>query len=116
MFTPSTITRSLTFLTEVTFPVLPFYIGETFLYKAVPFDFMTGFWAFILAITISIGAIALWNNGNRIIGPQRASIFINLMPVYGAALAMIFLGEELFLYHVIGAIFVCSGIFLVVRK
>ncbi|MBL6863665.1 MAG: DMT family transporter [Rhodospirillales bacterium] len=99
-----------------TFPVLPFYIGETLLFKAVPFNFMTGFWAFILAITISIAAIALWNNGNRIIGPQRASVFINLMPVYGAALAMIFLGEELFLYHIIGAIFVCSGIFLVVRK
>jgi drug/metabolite transporter (DMT)-like permease len=38
------------------------------------------------------------------------------MPVYGSVLAISFLGEELFFYHVIGAVFVCAGIFMVVRN
>jgi len=43
-------------------------------------------------------------------------IFINLIPVFGAALAMTFLGERLFTYHLLGAALVFSGIFLSVRR
>ena len=43
-------------------------------------------------------------------------IFVNLFPVYSAILAFIFLGERVFLYHIIGAGFVCAGIFIVVRN
>ena len=72
--------------------------------------------AVTLAILVSILSLALWNKGNAIIGHNRASIFVNLFPVYSAILAFIFLGERVFLYHIIGAGFVCAGIFMVVRK
>ena len=99
-----------------TFPLLPFYIGETILVGPVPFTLETVFWSVILAIIVSIGSLALWNNGNRVVGPHRAAVFVSLMPVYGSILATTFLGEEVFSYHIIGAVFVCAGIFMVVRN
>lgn len=98
------------------FSIFPFYIGETILVGPVPFTLMTVITTFVLALVVSIASIALWNNGNRVVGPHRAAIFVNLMPVYGSVLAISFLGEELFFYHVIGAVFVCAGIFMVVRN
>ena len=98
------------------FSLLPFYIGETILVGPVPFTFHTFVIALILAIIVSIGSLALWNNGNRVVGPHRASVFVCLMPVYGSILAMTFLGEEIFAYHIIGAVFVIAGIFMVVRN
>jgi drug/metabolite transporter (DMT)-like permease len=44
-----------------------------------------------------------------------AAIFLNLNPVFAALFAVIFLGEEIFLYHLAGAVLVCGGITLVIR-
>ena len=99
----------LIFLYFGTFPLLPFYVGETILVKPFPFSVMSFVWASVLAIVISIGSLALWNNGNRIVGPQRAAVFVSLMPVFGSILAMTFLGEELYLYHIGGAFLICAG-------
>ena len=98
------------------FPLLPFYIGETILVRPVEFNMLTVGTSFVLAIIVSIGSLALWNNGNRVVGPHRAAVFVSLMPVFGSILAVFFLGEELFPYHIIGTIFVCAGIFMVVRN
>ena len=97
-------------------PLIPFYVGEAILVKPFPFTLMSFIWASILAIIISIGSIALWNNGNRVVGPQRAAVFVSLMPVFGSILAMTFLGEDLYFYHIIGSFFICAGIFMVVRN
>lgn len=98
------------------FPLLPFYIAETILVRPMEFNLLTIETAFVLAIIVSIGSLALWNNGNRVVGPHRAAVFVSLMPVFGSVLAVFFLGEELFFYHIIGAVFVCTGIFMVVRN
>ena len=98
------------------FPILPFYIGETILVKPFPFTLMSWFWASFLAVVISISSIALWNTGNRTVGPQRAAVFVSLMPIFGSILAITFLGEDLYFYHIIGSFFICAGIFMVVRN
>jgi len=98
------------------FSLLPFYIGETILVRPVPFTLHTFVIALILAIIVSIASLALWNNGVRVVGPHRAAVFVCLMPVYGSILAMSFLDEEIYSYHIIGAIFVIAGIFMVVRN
>jgi drug/metabolite transporter (DMT)-like permease len=67
-----------------------------------------------LAVFMTVLSMFLWNAGNRAIGPSRAGIFVNLFPVFVAALAIVFLGEELHLYHLAGAACVCLGITLVV--
>jgi drug/metabolite transporter (DMT)-like permease len=50
-----------------------------------------------------------------VVGVNRSAIFVNLIPVFGAALAIIFLGESLYLYHFLGAGLICLGILMVVR-
>lgn len=60
-------------------------------------------------------AHALWVRGVATIGPNRAGVFIHLMPLFGAALAMTFLGERLGAYHVIGAALVLCGVVLASR-
>ncbi len=96
--------------------VLPFYIAETVFWAPVPLTINS--LAAILGISVLASSLALvlWNAGNRAVGPNRAAIFVNLLPVFGAALAIPFLGEQLFAYHFAGAALVCAGIFLVVRK
>ncbi|MEH6648933.1 MAG: DMT family transporter [Motiliproteus sp.] len=51
----------------------------------------------------SILAYLFWVNGVRRIGAEGASLSINLMPIYGAALAITFLGETIHWYHFSGA-------------
>lgn len=96
--------------------LLPFYITETLLYRSVPLN-MTSILAIItLALTISLFGMLIWNEGNRIIGPTRAGMFINLIPVFTAILAITFLNERLYSYHLAGAVLISTGIFLVLRK
>lgn len=69
-----------------------------------------------LAIFPTLLATFAWNLAIRSIGANRTAIFVNLIPISGAALAMIFLGERLFAYHLLGAAFVFAGIYLAVRR
>lgn len=94
--------------------VLPGYIYETVAIRPMPLSW-EAFWTVVtLAVFMTVLSMFLWNAGNRAIGPSRAGIFVNLFPVFCAALAIAFLGEELHLYHLVGAAFVCLGITLVV--
>ncbi|MEL0024455.1 MAG: DMT family transporter, partial [Alphaproteobacteria bacterium] len=51
--------------------------------------------------------------GVRLVGANRAGLYINLVPVFGALMAVVFLGESLKIYHGISLIMVLSGIYLV---
>ncbi len=96
--------------------LLPFYIAETLLSRSVPFNLTSIVVIITLALIISVSGMLIWNEANRIIGPGRAGMFINLMPVFTAILAIIFLHEHLYLYHLGGALLISTGIFLVLRK
>ena len=56
-----------------------------------------------------------WNRGVAIIGPNRASLFSHLLPLFAAALAYTFLGEEIAPFHIAGAALIFLGIFLANR-
>ncbi len=49
------------------------------------------------------------------VGASKAGMFMHLMPVFGAALSFVFLGEGLALYHLGGAALVFGGIVLMSR-
>ena|SRR5690606_22399185 len=68
-----------------------------------------------LAVFPTLLATFGWTLAVRAIGPNRAAIFVNLIPVSGAVLAMVFLGERLFAYHFVGAAFVAAGIYFAIR-
>lgn len=69
-----------------------------------------------IAVFASLIAFLLWSFGVDAIGPARAGQFVNLMPVFGAALAVLLLGERITLPQVVGAAFVFAGILLVQRR
>lgn len=48
----------------------------------------------------------------RYLGPNRASIFLNLMPVVTVAIAAAFLGETPHLYHIAGGLMALAGVSL----
>ncbi|MDZ5699167.1 DMT family transporter [Chelativorans sp. M5D2P16] len=49
---------------------------------------------------------------NEIIGPNRAGLFVNLVPIFGTMLSIIILGEAFYLYHAIALVLVFCGISL----
>jgi drug/metabolite transporter (DMT)-like permease len=52
----------------------------------------------------------------ELIGPSRAGLFVNLVPVFGALLAVAILGEPFRLYHALALALVLSGIWLAERN
>ena len=48
--------------------------------------------------------------GVELIGPGRAGVFVNLVPAFGAIMAVALLGEPFALYHVVALVLVVGGI------
>src|SRR5271166_1850663 len=53
--------------------------------------------------------------GIELIGPGRAGVFVNLVPVFGAIMAVVLLGEPFAAYHVVALILVVGGIAIAQR-
>ena len=76
---------------------------------------------FILTLTYvvlfpGLAAFFFWIKGISLIGANRAGIFLHLMPIFGAAMAMIIFDEKFMYYHIFGAIFIVAGITLSNKK
>ena len=63
-----------------------------------------------------LAAFFFWIKGISIIGANRAGIFLHLMPIMGAIMAMIIFDEKFMFYHIWGAIFIIVGITLSNKK
>jgi len=63
-----------------------------------------------------IAAFFFWIRGISIIGANRAGVFLHLMPVFGAIMAIIIFDEKFMIYHFLGAIFIIIGITLSNKK
>ncbi|HEX2115157.1 MAG TPA: DMT family transporter, partial [Alphaproteobacteria bacterium] len=63
-----------------------------------------------IALFASVVAFLLWLRGVARLGPARAGQFLHLMPVFGAALAFVFLGEVPTPVQIAGAALVLSGL------
>ncbi len=96
--------------------LLPFYLIESLFIATVPPSMKTLGVVFTLALLVSVLTMLMWNFGNRRIGPGRASVFINLIPVFGMILATAFLGESIQGFHVAGTACIVAGIRLAVNK
>lgn len=71
-------------------------------------------WRVLLAV-IYIGvfpvfvAVQSWNASIRQLGPSRAMAFYNMLPLFGALLAVVLLGEGLHMTHLIGGVLIIGG-------
>ena len=64
----------------------------------------------------SVAAYYFYNLGVTRVGAARAGMFIHLMPMFGALLSMLFLGEALQLYHLAGITLILAGVTLATRS
>lgn len=64
----------------------------------------------------SLLAQASFVRGVQLIGPNRAGLFINLLPIFGTLLSILILGEAFHLYHAIALMLVLGGIALAEAK
>ena len=71
---------------------------------------------FYVAIFPAIIAYYCWQKGVEIVGPNRATMFIQLMPILSALLAILIFQEKFEFYHFIGASFILTGIYLSNKK
>jgi len=71
---------------------------------------------FLIAMLPSFLAQICFINGVSIIGPGRAGIFVNLVPIFASIFAVIFLGEPFEIYHGIALSLVLGGIWLAERS
>jgi drug/metabolite transporter (DMT)-like permease len=58
----------------------------------------------------------MFMRGVELIGPGRAGVFVNLVPVFGAIMAVVILGEPFAVYHVVALILVVGGIAIAQRS
>jgi drug/metabolite transporter (DMT)-like permease len=63
-----------------------------------------------------LGSYILWNKAVVIVGPNKAGIFLHLMPVFSSLMAIFLLNEKLMDFHIIGAITIIIGIYLSSKK
>ena len=87
-------------------------------YIGLELNFNKAFYLILFYVVIfpAIAAYYFWQKGIEIIGPNRATMFIQLMPLFSAIMAIIIFKEKLELYHFAGAVFIVSGIYLSNRK
>ena len=63
-----------------------------------------------------LASFIFWIKGISLIGPNRSGVFLHLMPILSAIMAIIIFGEKFMFYHFLGAIFILTGIILSNRK
>ena len=63
-----------------------------------------------------LASFFFWIKGVALIGANRSGVFLHLMPIFGAVMAMIIFDEKFMFYHLIGAVFILMGIILSNRK
>lgn len=75
-------------------------------------------WVLIAAIAVlpSFLAQIFFIYGVGLIGPGRAGVFVNLVPIFASILAVVFLNEPFQLYHGVALTFVLGGIYLAERQ
>ena len=74
------------------------------------------FFSHIFKIFPGLASFILWIKGISMIGANRSGVFLHLMPILSAIMAMIIFNENFMFYHIFGAIFILTGIILSNRK
>ncbi|MEJ2762024.1 MAG: DMT family transporter [Gammaproteobacteria bacterium] len=105
-----TILAASAFLTSLPLVAAEYALGD------LQWPTLTG-WLVVGLITVfpSFLAQILFMNGVALIGPGRAAIFGNLVPVFAPILAVLILGESFKSYHALALALVLSGIWLAER-
>ena len=89
--------------------LLPLYLWEMSVVGTFTLTFGVAGSIGYVALFPSIVAYFCWNRGVAVIGANRTGLFINLIPVFAAVLAILFLGESLKAFHLAGMALILAG-------
>ena len=92
--------------------ISPFYFLESLDNKFLPVKLIDFYMISYVAIFAGIISFFCWNKGVFLIGANKASLFLYLIPIFSSLWAILFLDENFSFYHLIGAIFIVLGIIL----
>jgi drug/metabolite transporter (DMT)-like permease len=98
------------------FLLLPFSVWEFSSGLTLKLDAETLATLAYVVIFPSTLAYLCFNRGIALIGPNRAAPFFHLMPVFGSAMAILLLGEEPRLFHLVGYALVLAGVVIASRQ
>jgi len=96
--------------------LLPFAAWEFSSGATFKFDLLSLATLAYVLIFPSTLAYLFFNRGVALIGPNRAAPFFHLVPVFGSAMAILLLGEELRPFHLIGYALVLAGVVIASRQ
>ncbi len=96
--------------------LIPLLIWELSSRPVMQLDAMNLLTLFYVAVFPSTLAYLCFNRGVQLIGANRAAPFFHVVPVFGSAMAIVFLGERPQLFHIIGFALVLTGVFVASRK
>jgi drug/metabolite transporter (DMT)-like permease len=96
--------------------LIPLWLWELLSRPAMQLDTANLLSLFYVAVFPSTLAYMCFNRGVQLIGANRAAPFFHLVPVFGSAMAIGFLGERPQLFHIIGFALVLTGVFVASRK
>jgi drug/metabolite transporter (DMT)-like permease len=116
MFRARPVTHPLSFLVATmgigSCMILPFHLWEIAQGGRIQWGPLACLAVTYTAVFPSFIAYLFFNRGIELVGAARAGQSWHLMPVFGSILAMLFLGESLYLYHAIGIVMIAAGIAL----
>jgi drug/metabolite transporter (DMT)-like permease len=96
--------------------LVPFSIWEYSTGATLKFDMLTLATLGYVLIFPSTLAYLFFNRGLALIGPNRAAPFFHLVPVFGSAMAIVLLGEQPRLFHLVGYLLVLAGVVIASRQ
>ncbi len=113
-------------LTQISLLQVVITFGLVFLIPVYFIEYQIGFrinleLPFILILSYvvlfpGLASFLLWIKGISMIGANRSGVFLHLMPILSALMAMIFFSEKFMFYHILGACFITTGILLSNKK
>lgn len=96
--------------------LLPAFVLELQAHDQVPLSFSNlAAFAYVI-IFASLVAYICFNRGVELIGANRAGPFFHLMPLFGSAMAILFLGEKPALFHAAGYGLILLGVMVAQRR
>jgi len=90
----------------------PFYVWEFWTVGGFALTASNGLVIAYVASFASIAAFVCWNTGVARVGANKAGLFIHLIPLFASIMSILFLGESLKAFHVMGIVPILMGLYL----
>ena len=94
------------------FGIIPFYAWDVIQGKTFALTFANALILVYVSVFASVLAYVFWNHAVNVGGANLAGIFVNLIPGFIALMAVLFLGERLETFHIIGIGLIFIGIYI----